>query len=164
MASQPLAPIGTPILDTDAQTRIRLHTNKYIFSHGNQKICEMTEYKVVDNVQTSLGDARMDQQVKKHTIGHSFNSDELDDAMKLARFNTTHVKSIGDHATNEPIFSSSSILRKGKIVLSSSSPINSLLASEKIQFANHKQITDADQQVDGLATERLFLWRSITVC
>ncbi|PWA38731.1 zinc transporter 4, chloroplastic [Artemisia annua] len=57
-----------------------------------------TEYKAVDNVQTSLGDARMDQQNTPQVI--PLTQTQLDDAMKLARFNMTHVKSIGDHATN----------------------------------------------------------------
>ncbi|PWA68830.1 hypothetical protein CTI12_AA304970 [Artemisia annua] len=142
MASQPLAPIGTPTVDTDAQTGIRSHTSKTLQrgstsaisgaaeDHGSNLMFE-TEYKAADNVQTSLGDwgnARMDQQVIPLT------QTQLDDAMKPARFSTTHVTSIGDHATNEPILSSSSILTKGKTVSSSSSPINSLLAGEKIQF------------------------------
>ncbi|KAL7588436.1 hypothetical protein Lser_V15G36846 [Lactuca serriola] len=63
--------------------------------------------------------------------------------MKPARFNTTHVTSIADHTntnTNtttlvtEPILPSSLILTKGKSISSSLSPINSLLAGEKIQF------------------------------
>lgn len=140
VASQPLAPIGTPAVDTDVQTRIRSHANKTlqresmsaggVEDHGSNRVFE-TETKVVDNVQASLGDwgnARMDQQVIPLT------QTQLDEAMKPARFNTTHVTSIGDHTTNEPILPSSSILTKGKSVSSSSSPINSLLAGEKIQF------------------------------
>lgn len=56
--------------------------------------------------------------------------------MKPARFNTTHVTSIGDHTNlaSDDILPSSSILTKGKSIASTSSPINSLLAGEKIQF------------------------------
>ncbi|XP_076952630.1 uncharacterized protein LOC143626409 [Bidens hawaiensis] len=104
--------------------------------HGSNLIFE-SENKVVDDVQTSLGDwgnAQMDQQVIPLT------QTQLDEAMKPARFNTTinttHVTSIGDHITlvSEPVLSSTSILTKGKPISSSSSPVNSLLAGEKIQF------------------------------
>lgn len=144
LASHSLAPIGTPTADADIQTGIRSHTTKSLQrgsasaisgaaeDHGSNLIFE-TESKVVDNVQTSLGDwgnARMDQQVIPLT------QTQLDEAMKPARFNTTHVTSIGDHTSlvTEPILPSSSILTKGKSISSSSSPINSLLAGEKIQF------------------------------
>ncbi|KVI09057.1 uncharacterized protein LOC112510798 isoform X2 [Cynara cardunculus var. scolymus] len=144
MASQPMAPIGTPSADTDVQTGIRSHTSKTlqrgsvsaisgaVEDLGSNLMFE-TENKVTDNVQTSLGDwgnARMDQQVIPLT------QTQLDEAMKPARFSTTHVTSIGDHSTlvSEPILTSSLISTKGKSISSSSSPINSLLAGEKIQF------------------------------
>ncbi|KAI3799034.1 hypothetical protein L1987_34322 [Smallanthus sonchifolius] len=139
MASQPIAPISTATVDTDVQTGIRSHTTKPLHrgsavsgaaeDHGSSLMFE-TENNVVDDVQTSLGgwgDAQSDQQVIPLT------QIQLDEAMKPSRFNTTHITSIGDHTTldNEPILPSSLILTKGK---SSSSPINSLLAGEKIQF------------------------------
>ncbi|KAI3704669.1 hypothetical protein L1987_74896 [Smallanthus sonchifolius] len=144
MESQLLAPIDTPAVDTDVQTGLRPHNNKTIQSgsasaisgtaedHGSNIMFE-TENKVVDNVQTSLGDwgnAQMDQQVIPLT------QTQLDEPMKPARFNMTHITSIGDHTTlvSEPVLPSSSILTKGKSISSSSSPINSLLAGEKIQF------------------------------
>lgn len=60
---------------------------------------------------------------------------QLDEAMKPPRFDT-HVTSIGDHTTSvsEPSMPSSSILTKDKTFSSAVSPINSLLAGEKIQF------------------------------
>ncbi|KAJ0464687.1 hypothetical protein HanHA300_Chr14g0530101 [Helianthus annuus] len=141
MASQPVAPIGTATVDSDVQTEIRLHTSKTLQSGSalsgaaadhDSNLTFQTENKVEENVQTSLGDwgnARSDQQVPLTQI-------QLDEAMKPLSFNTTHIPSIGDHTTlvNEPILSSSSILTTGKSVSSSSSPINSLLAGEKIQF------------------------------
>jgi len=143
IASQLLAPIDTPV-DTDLQTGIRSHNSKIIQresasaisgaaeDHGSN-LMFVSETKVVDDVQMSMGDwgnAQMDQQVIPLT------QTQLDEAMKPARFNTTHVTSIGDHTTlvSEPVLPSSSLLTKGKSVSSSSSPINSLLAGEKIQF------------------------------
>ncbi|MFS8010971.1 hypothetical protein Hanom_Chr14g01303301 [Helianthus anomalus] len=141
MASQPVEPIGTASVDTDVQTEIRLPTSKTLqrgsalsgaaADHGSN-LTFQTENKVEENVQTSLGDwgnERSDQQVPLTQI-------QLDEAMTPLSFNTTHIPSIGDHTTlvNEPILSSSSILTTGKSVSSSSSPINSLLAGEKIQF------------------------------
>lgn len=63
---------------------------------------------------------------------------QLDEAMKPPRFDT-HVASIGDHtgSVSEPSMPSSSILTKDKTFSSAVSPINSLLAGEKIQFGEH---------------------------
>ena len=62
---------------------------------------------------------------------------QLDEAMKPGRFDTC-VASIGDHTSSgtESIMplSSPSILAKDKAFSSAASPINSLLAGEKIQF------------------------------
>ena len=62
---------------------------------------------------------------------------QLDEAMKPGRFDT-YVASIGDHASSvtESIMpsASASILAKDKAFSSATSPINSLLAGEKIQF------------------------------
>ncbi|GKC55794.1 hypothetical protein Tco_1083392, partial [Tanacetum coccineum] len=76
MASQLLALIGTFTLDTDAHTKIRSHTSKTLQRGSTSSISGAvedhvsnvmfeTEYKVADNVKTSLGDwgnAQMDQQ------------------------------------------------------------------------------------------------------
>ncbi|CAI9272532.1 unnamed protein product [Lactuca saligna] len=132
--SQPLAPIGTPAVDTNKTPQ---RGSGIVEDSSSNRMFE-AENKAVDDVQTSLGDwgnARTDPQVIPLT------QTQLDEAMKPARFNTTHVTSIGDHTntntntnTSEPILPSSSILTKGKSISSSSSPINSLLAGEKIQF------------------------------
>ncbi|XP_071710707.1 uncharacterized protein [Rutidosis leptorrhynchoides] len=141
---EPLAPIGTPTV-IDVQTGIRSHTNKRTLQRGSasavsganeddgSNLIFENESKAIDNVQTSLGNwgnARMDQQVIPLT------QTQLDEAMKPARFDTTHVTSIGDHTSlvSDSILPSSSTLTKGISIASSSSPINSLLAGEKIQF------------------------------
>nr|XP_043632438.1 uncharacterized protein LOC122603718 [Erigeron canadensis] len=141
---EPLAPIGTPTVDAGVQTELKSHTNKTlqresasatsgtVEDHSSNLMFE-TENKVVDNVQTSLGDwgnARMDQQVIPLT------QTQLDEAMKPERFNTTLITSIGDptNLVSEPILPSSLVMTKPKSIPSSTSPINSLLAGEKIQF------------------------------
>ncbi|KAK9285011.1 hypothetical protein L1049_024193 [Liquidambar formosana] len=141
--SQPLAPIGTPAINADAQGDIRsqaiksLQTSSLpVISSGGKNLGAglifETKCKGLDNVQTSLGswgNPRINQQVMALT------QSQLDEAMKPARFDT-HVPSIGDHATSvsEPSIPSSSILTKDKSFSSTASPINSLLAGEKIQF------------------------------
>lgn len=62
---------------------------------------------------------------------------QLEEAMNPARFEA-HAASVGAHggAVTEPILPSSSILTKDKSFSSAASPINSLLAGEKIQFGN----------------------------
>ncbi|KAL8247039.1 hypothetical protein R6Q59_008255 [Mikania micrantha] len=142
MTSQLIVPTGTATVDTDVQTDIRLHTSKpfHIGSalssaaedQGSNYMFE-TENKVADDALTSLGgwgDARSDQQVIPLT------QIQLDEAMKPSKFTTTHMTSIGDKTTldSESILPSSLNLAKEKPVPSSSSPINSLLAGERIQF------------------------------
>ncbi|XP_076952629.1 uncharacterized protein LOC143626407 [Bidens hawaiensis] len=137
MTSESLAPIDTPTEDNskNLQRESSSAVSDAAEDHGSNLMFE-TETKVVDDVQTSLGDwgnAQMDQQVIPLT------QTQLDEAMKPARFNTintAYVTSIGDHTTlvSEPVLSSSSMLTKGKAISSSSSPVNSLLAGEKIQF------------------------------
>ncbi|KAK1438086.1 hypothetical protein QVD17_03889 [Tagetes erecta] len=125
---------GTATVDTDIHTGIRLHTSKPLqcgsaipgaAEHGSDYMFE-TETKVFDG---GWGDTQSDQQVIPLT------QVQLDEAMKPSRFNTKHITSIGDRPTldNDPILPSS-ILTKGKSDPSSSSPINSLLAGQKIQF------------------------------
>lgn len=62
---------------------------------------------------------------------------QLEEAMSPARFEA-HAASGGAHssAVTEPILPSSSILTKDKAFSIAASPINSLLAGEKIQFGN----------------------------
>ncbi|KAA8531702.1 hypothetical protein F0562_006581 [Nyssa sinensis] len=141
MVSQPLAPIGTPSVNTDAQeadkrshTIKSLQTGSVSVISGNGKnvgpgLIFETKNKVLENTQTSLGswgNGRINQQVMPLT------QTQLDEAMKPIRFDA-HATSIGDHTSSvsEPI---SSILTKDKSFSSTASPINSLLAGEKIQF------------------------------
>lgn len=62
---------------------------------------------------------------------------QLDEAMKPARFDSHVVSICGQTTVSEPLLPSSSILTKDKSISSSSSPINSLLAGEKIQFGKY---------------------------
>ncbi|XP_057959881.1 uncharacterized protein LOC131152172 isoform X3 [Malania oleifera] len=143
VVSQPLAPIGTPPVNTDAHADIRSQTTKSLPTTslggknlGSGLIFE-TKNKALDNVQTSLGswgNTRINQQVMALT------QSQLDEAMKPGRFEK-HVASIGDHpgSVTEPSMSSS-ILAKEKSFSSVTSPINSLLAGEKIQFVTSPTI------------------------
>ncbi|GAV82424.1 hypothetical protein CFOL_v3_25876 [Cephalotus follicularis] len=140
--SQPLAPIGTPAVKTDAQADMRSQTIKShqtsslsVIPDGGKNLASALMFennkKVLDNVQTSLGSwgsSRSNQQVM------SFTQTQLDEAMKPAQFDSR--ASVGDHNTSisEPSMPSSSILTKNKSLSSAASPINSLLAGEKIQF------------------------------
>lgn len=62
---------------------------------------------------------------------------QLDEAMKPANFDSCI--SVGDHtiAISEHVIPSSSVLAKDRQFSSAASPINSLLAGEKIQFGEH---------------------------
>ncbi|KAK3015776.1 hypothetical protein RJ639_005431 [Escallonia herrerae] len=146
MSTQPLAPIGTPTTNADADADIRSQTIKSlqtgsvpVVSGGGKdlgpNLIFENKNKVLDSVQTSLSswsNARINQQVMALT------QTQLDEAMKPARFDS-HVTSMGGRTTPIsdtilPSSSSSSDLVKDKSVSSSASPINSLLAGEKIQF------------------------------
>ncbi|XP_057501319.1 LOW QUALITY PROTEIN: uncharacterized protein LOC130785214 [Actinidia eriantha] len=146
MVSQPLAPIGTPVAaNSDAQADKRPHNIKSlqkapssVISNGGKKLGPglmfETKSKILDNVPTSLGswdNAQINHQVMALT------QTQLDEAMKPGRFDT-YVASIGDHTSSvtESIMpsASASILAKDKAFSSATSPINSLLAGEKIQF------------------------------
>ncbi|KAK6924066.1 hypothetical protein RJ641_010266 [Dillenia turbinata] len=140
--SQPLAPIGTPAVNTDAQNDTRAHNMKSFQTSsisavssgenlGSGIIFEMKN-KALDGASTLLGswgNTGINQQVMALT------QTQLDEAMKPGPFETC-VGSIGDHASSicGPSMSSSSILTKEKSFSSATSPINSLLAGEKIQF------------------------------
>ncbi|XP_026440828.1 uncharacterized protein LOC113339821 isoform X3 [Papaver somniferum] len=123
IASQPLAPIGTPAHNavTRAHSIKPLKKNSVpgISNNGtnlapgsslSNKSIAMPAYL------GSWGSARINQQT------------QLDDAMNTARFDS-HVPSIGD--LSKP---SSSILSQEKSYSSTASPLSSLLAGEKIQF------------------------------
>ncbi|XP_010263559.1 PREDICTED: uncharacterized protein LOC104601792 isoform X2 [Nelumbo nucifera] len=141
--SQSLPPIGTPAMNSDSPADIRSHNIKSlqagsipIISSGGSNLGLGLSFEnkntVMDNVQTSLGswgNALINQQVMALT------QTQLDEAMKPTRFDT-HVASIGDHTNTviEPSKSSPSLLTQDKSFSSSASPLNSLLAGEKIQF------------------------------
>ncbi|XAR57797.1 hypothetical protein NMG60_11026063 [Bertholletia excelsa] len=140
--SQPLAPIGTPAVNSEMQTDKTPHnakshqTNHTAISNGGKALGPglMFEAKnsILDDVQTSVGpwgSGQFNKQVK------ALVQTQLDDAMKPGRFDS-HVASIGEHTSSvaEPIMSSSSMMPKEKSFSSAASPINSLLAGERIQF------------------------------
>ncbi|XP_059623867.1 uncharacterized protein LOC132266876 isoform X2 [Cornus florida] len=143
MVSQPLSAIGTSSGNTDTQADRKSNTVKSLPSNSISSISNGgkslgpdlifdTENKVLGNFQTSLGswgNERINQQVMALT------QTQLDEAMKPIRFDA-HVASIGDRTSSvsEPIMPSSSILMKDKSFSSTASPIDSLLAGEKIQF------------------------------
>ncbi|XP_065874928.1 uncharacterized protein [Euphorbia lathyris] len=136
--SQPLPPIGTPAVKTDAQADIRSQTIKSFqpsslpaVSGGGKNLATglmfESKHKILDNAQASLGawgNSRINQQVMALT------QSQLDDAMKPAQVDSN--SSIGD--PSKSVGDSASILIKEKSFSSAASPINSLLAGEKIQF------------------------------
>ncbi|PIN10099.1 Actin filament-coating protein tropomyosin [Handroanthus impetiginosus] len=65
----------------------------------------------------------------------SLSQTQIDDAMKPAHYDS-HITAVGGHSStvSDPILPTSSILTKDKTFSSGASPINSLLAGEKIQF------------------------------
>ncbi|KAM1091236.1 hypothetical protein ACFX2J_018544 [Malus domestica] len=142
VVSQPLAPIGTPAVKSDAQADIRSHTIRSLNTSslpvvsgseknlGRSSIVD-NKSKVLDNVQASLdawGNSRINQQVI------SLTQTQLDEAMKPGQFGSHG--SVGEITSSvcESSMPSSSILTKEKPFSSAANPINSLLAGEKIQF------------------------------
>ncbi|KAI3913548.1 hypothetical protein MKX01_022129 [Papaver californicum] len=137
IASQPLAPIGTPAINSDGNAVTRAQSIK---SLKNNSILTMSnngtnlapglsldnKSVAMDNVPTyfgSWGSARINQQVMTLT------QTQLDDAMKTTRFDGDFTASAND--CSKP---SSSILSQDKSFSSPASPLSSLLAGEKIQF------------------------------
>ncbi|XWS29853.1 hypothetical protein CRYUN_Cryun24cG0065600 [Craigia yunnanensis] len=142
IVSQFLAPIGTPAIKTDSQADTRAQAVKSLqtsslpvaLGGGSNLVSGFmfeSENKVLDNVQTSLGswgNSHINQQVMILT------QTQLDDAMKPVQFDTC--APVGDCTSlvTDPSMPSSSILLKDKSFSSAASPINSLLAGDKIQF------------------------------
>ncbi|XP_061337768.1 uncharacterized protein LOC133284711 [Gastrolobium bilobum] len=138
--SQALPPIGTPPLKIDAQPDFRsqisrsLQTTLPAVSNGEKDpgsgLIFESKNKVPDNVQTSLGswNAQISQQVMALT------QTQLDEAMKPQQFDSQASAGNMIGAVSEPSLPTSSILTKEKAFPSAASPINSLLAGEKIQF------------------------------
>ncbi|KAG9455346.1 hypothetical protein H6P81_008250 [Aristolochia fimbriata] len=143
IASPPLPPIGTPSLNADAQANIRSLNIKsiqagptpVISSSGTNFMPSLpfdTKTAVMENVSTTLApwaNPRISQQVMALT------QTQLDEAMKPGRFDG-NVSPIVDHtAVKESSKPSTSILSQdGKPFPPAGSPLNSLLAGEKIQF------------------------------
>ncbi|PIA56454.1 hypothetical protein AQUCO_00700648v1 [Aquilegia coerulea] len=139
IVSPPLAPIGTPSANTDAQADIRPYVTKSpqtrsipVMSTSGSSLSYENKNLLLDSGPTSLspwGNARMNQQVMALT------QTQFDDAMKSARFEK-HLASFGDRTSSviEPNKLSSTIVTQDKSFSSVASPLNSLLAGEKIQF------------------------------
>ncbi|CAK9167133.1 unnamed protein product [Ilex paraguariensis] len=143
VVSQPLAPIDAPAVNMDTQADTGSCTGKSLQTcsasvasssgndHGQGQLFD-TKDKVMDTFQATLGswgNERSNQQVMALT------QTQLDEAMSPARFDT-NVASLGGHSSSvsEPILPPSSISIRDKSFSSTASPINSLLAGEKIQF------------------------------
>ncbi|MCD9637611.1 hypothetical protein HAX54_020989 [Datura stramonium] len=143
VVSQPLAPIGTPAGSNGSQADKQFHTAKSHqttsgggVSAGGDDLepgLMFESKKNTENVTSSplnsWGNAQINQQVM------ALSQSQLEEAMNPARFEA-HATSVGAHgsAVTESMLPSSSILTKDKSFSSAASPINSLLAGEKIQF------------------------------
>ncbi|GAB4846991.1 hypothetical protein Ancab_026003 [Ancistrocladus abbreviatus] len=135
VVSHPLAPIGTPAVNSDPQSdskslaikplqTISLPVIPSVGQTAAPGLTFETKNEILDGAQTSLGwgNSRINQQT------------QLDEAMKPARLSMLST-SVGDTSlVSEPSITSSSILVKDTAFSSATSPINSLLAGEKIQF------------------------------
>ncbi|XP_073266492.1 uncharacterized protein [Populus alba] len=136
IVSQPLPPIGTPAMKTDAQAVKSFQTSSLtVVSGGGKNLAPGLIFdgknNVLETAQTSLHSwvsSRINQQVMALT------QTQLDEAMKPVQFDSH--SSVGDptNSVSDPSLPSSSLLSKDKSFSSAVSPINSLLAGEKIQF------------------------------
>ncbi|XP_030538860.1 uncharacterized protein LOC115746991 isoform X3 [Rhodamnia argentea] len=127
MVSQPLAPIGTPAAKTEAQAEsLPADIGKNL---GPGSIFE-SKNKAMDNVQPldSWGNSGINQQVM------SLTQSQLDEAMKPAKFDARVSVGESSFTAGEGSVPLASISAKDKSFSSAASPINSLLAGEKIQF------------------------------
>ncbi|KAJ6736643.1 hypothetical protein OIU85_018784 [Salix viminalis] len=164
IVSQPLPPIGTPAVKTEIQAVKSFHTSSLTSVSGGGKnhasgLIFDGKNNVLETVQTSLGSwgrSRINQQHLCRVLPHLSSSPQnqcyffppkedgkevmtlaqtqLDEAMKPVQFDSH--SSVGDptNSVSEPSLPSSSLLCKDKSFSSAGSPINSLLAGEKIQF------------------------------
>ncbi|XP_049383577.1 uncharacterized protein LOC125847897 isoform X2 [Solanum stenotomum] len=143
VVSQPLAPIGTPAGSNGYQADKQFHTAKSHqttsgggVSAGGDDLepgLVFESKKNTENVTSSPLNSWSSGQINQQVMALS--QSQLEEAMSPARFEA-HAASVGAHssAVTEPILPSSSILTKDKSFSSAASPINSLLAGEKIQF------------------------------
>ncbi|XP_073056386.1 uncharacterized protein [Primulina eburnea] len=126
---QPLAPIGTPI-NSEAQT-IKPQTGSMTVVSSGEKGCE-SKNNGTNQIQlssTSWSTSGINQQVM------SLTQTKLEEATKPMRYNS-HNSIVGGHSStaSDAILPTMSISAKEKTFSSGASPINSLLAGEKIQF------------------------------
>lgn len=132
LLSQALPPIGTPPLKTDAQPDLRSQTNRSLHtSLPSVSGRESKNKKGRENVQTSLGswgNVQISQQVMALT------QTQLDEAMKPQQFDSQASSGNMTGVVAESSLPAPSILTKEKTFSSAASPINSLLAGERIQF------------------------------
>ncbi|KAI3452027.1 hypothetical protein Pfo_008692 [Paulownia fortunei] len=114
-ASQP--PIGTPAINSETQAI---------------KSIQAGSVSVVSNGGADREPGLMFDSKNKVM---SLSQTQIDEAMKPARYDS-HISAVGGHSSkvSDPILPTSSILTKDKTFSSGASPINSLLAGEKIQF------------------------------
>ncbi|XP_030451968.1 uncharacterized protein LOC115673859 isoform X1 [Syzygium oleosum] len=134
MVSQPLAPIGTPAAKTETQAdsvpqKIMSLSADIGKNLGPGSIFE-SKNKVMDDVQPldSWGNSGINQQVM------SLTQSQLDEAMKPAKFDARVSVGESSFTVTEGSVPLTSISAKDKSFSSAASPINSLLAGEKIQF------------------------------
>ncbi|KAF9678487.1 hypothetical protein SADUNF_Sadunf07G0040000 [Salix dunnii] len=127
IVSQPLPPIGTPAMKTDAQAVKSFQTSSLtVVSGGGKNLASGlifdSKNNVLETAQTSL-----------HSWVMALTQTQLDEAMKPVQFDS-HSSIDPTNSVSEPNLPSSSLLSKDKSFSSAVSPINSLLSGEKFQF------------------------------
>ncbi|KAE9606771.1 hypothetical protein Lal_00026202 [Lupinus albus] len=133
LSSQPLAPIGTPPLKIGAHSDIRSQTSRPLKTSLPVVLGGGKGSGTGVDAQTSLG-SWGNVQISHSQQVMTLTQTQLDEAMKPQQFDSRG--SLGDlkSSVNDSSLPTSSILTKEKAFASGSSPINSLLAGEKIQF------------------------------
>ncbi|XP_019423145.1 PREDICTED: uncharacterized protein LOC109332612 isoform X3 [Lupinus angustifolius] len=133
LSSQPLAPIGISPLKIGAHSDLRSQTSRTLKTSLPAVGGGKGSGPDVDDAQTSLG-SWSHVQISHSQQVMALTQTQLDEAMKPQQFNSQTPLGDLNSAVNESNLPTSSILTKGKTFSSASSPINSLLAGEKIQF------------------------------
>ncbi|MQL95441.1 hypothetical protein Taro_028118 [Colocasia esculenta] len=156
VASQPLAPIGTPATSVDTDIRSRTiksmqTTSVPVISAGATKLTSGLPFEknnaASDNASTSLGswnNEHINQPVM--SLAHT----QVDEVVKPPRFDM-HVTSIGDHhgIVIEPGNLPSSI--KEKQYSSSANSLNSVFPGEKIQFVTSPVLPPVSRAVSRMS-------------
>ncbi|KAL3813614.1 hypothetical protein ACJIZ3_014882 [Penstemon smallii] len=161
VVSKPLAPIGIPAVNSEAQAIKHPQSGPVSvdLDGGTEREADLifeSKNKAADNVQsssTTWTTSGINQQVM------SLTQTQLDEAMKPARYDS-HISTVGGHSctVSDPILPTPSILTKDKTFSSGASPINSLLAGEKIQFGRLPVIANLPfSHVDILPQKFTFL-------